>query len=174
MWPWHVEMPTQHLLRLLLLLMLMLRNVLTIAWCRFGSRSFVIRSNLCPDFEHTGWSRFWSLSLVEMLIFGWGFEVVASSRFWRWNLIKICVRTCDMTQPSGPLYLWQCLIMQVGPGDAYTLSVSGFNKAKSTLGDSMISDNGGWILNGMKFTTMYGSFFIPSVCISSIHHSTTK
>ena len=51
-----------------------------------------------------------------MLTFGWDFEVDAWSRFWRWNLIEICVRTCDIrsyfgknTQPSGPLFLWQCL-----------------------------------------------------------------
>ena len=62
MWPWHVKMATQNLLKLLLLwkgcwgcyccLMLMLRNVLTIVWCRFGSWSLVIKSNFCPDFEH--------------------------------------------------------------------------------------------------------------------------
>ena len=31
-----VKMTTQNLLRLLLLLMLMMRNVLTTVWCRFG------------------------------------------------------------------------------------------------------------------------------------------
>ena len=31
---------------------------------------------------------------------------------------------------------------QVGPGDDYTLSVTGFNDALSTLGDSMNYNNG--------------------------------
>ena len=36
MWTWRVKMPTQSLLRLLLLLTYMLGNVLTTVWCRFG------------------------------------------------------------------------------------------------------------------------------------------
>lgn len=59
-----------------------------------------------------------------------------------------------MTDFDSKTYVAENEQFQVGPGDAYTLSVSGFNKAKSTLGDSMISDNGGWILKRMKFTTM--------------------
>ena len=39
------------------------------------------------------------------------------------------------------------MIIQVGPGDEYMLTVGGFNIAKSTLKDSM--DNA----NGMMFTT---------------------
>ena len=39
------------------------------------------------------------------------------------------------------------MMMQVGPGDGYVLTVGGFNKALSTLGDSMAYHN------GMKFTT---------------------
>ena len=41
MWPCCVKMPTKNLLRLLLLLMLMLKNVLTIVWCRFGRWNLV-------------------------------------------------------------------------------------------------------------------------------------
>ena len=46
------------------------------------------------------------------------------------------------------------MMIQVGPGDDYTLTVGGFNDDLSTLGDSMIKgsrsrDN----LNGMKFST---------------------
>ena len=76
MWPWHVKMATQNLLKLLLLwkgcwgcyccLMLMLRNVLTIVWCRFGSWSLDIKSNFCPDFEHNVWSWNWSWSSGEI------------------------------------------------------------------------------------------------------------
>ena len=44
------------------------------------------------------------------------------------------------------------LRMQVGPGDDYTLTVGGFNKALSTLRDSM-TPSGSSNLNGMKFTT---------------------
>ena len=38
-------------------------------------------------------------------------------------------------------------MLQVGPGDDYTLTVGGFNDAKSTLGDSMYENN------GKKFST---------------------
>ena len=36
-------------------------------------------------------------------MFGWDFVVDAWSRFWRWNL------NFRTTQPSVPLWLWQCL-----------------------------------------------------------------
>ena len=39
------------------------------------------------------------------------------------------------------------MMIQVGPGDGYVLTVGGFNKALSTLGDSMAYHN------GMKFST---------------------
>ena len=42
--------------------------------------------------------------------------------------------------------------MQVGPGDGYVLTVGGFNKALSTLGDSLARSGLG-SANGMKFTT---------------------
>ena len=45
MWPWRVKMPTQNLLRLLLLPMLMLTNVLTTVWCRFGRWNLVKKLN---------------------------------------------------------------------------------------------------------------------------------
>ena len=44
------------------------------------------------------------------------------------------------------------MMMQVGPGDDYVLTVGGFNKALSTLGDSMNSYRS-VNLNGMKFST---------------------
>ena len=50
-----------------LLLMLMLRNVLTIVWCRFGNWSLVIKLKFCLDFEHNVWSRFWSWSSGKTL-----------------------------------------------------------------------------------------------------------
>ena len=34
------------------------------------------------------------------------------------------------------------IIIQVGPGDDYVLTVGGFNDALSTLGDSMAHNNG--------------------------------
>ena len=79
-----VKMTTQNLLRLLLLLMLMMRNVLTTVWCRFGRWSLVIKLSFCSYFEH------------KVSRFGQDFEVGSWSRFWR-CLIKICVRTCNMT-----------------------------------------------------------------------------
>ena len=85
-----VKMPTQKL-RLLLLLMLMLRNVLAIVWCRFGSWILVIRSNFCPDFEHRVWSRFWSWSSDEILKLKFSQYIAADPwlRLWRLFLFKI-------------------------------------------------------------------------------------
>ena len=46
------------------------------------------------------------------------------------------------------------MIVQVGPGDDYMLTVGGFNDTLSTLGDSMInSSSSRHNLNGMKFST---------------------
>ena len=45
------------------------------------------------------------------------------------------------------------MLMQVGPGEDYVLTVGGFNQAKSTLGDSMITSYSWANLNGMKFST---------------------
>ena len=47
--PWRVKMPTQNLLRLLLLLM---RIVLATICCRFWSWGLVKKLNFCSDFEH--------------------------------------------------------------------------------------------------------------------------
>ena len=47
-----MKMPTQNLLRLLLLLMLVMRVVLATVCCRFGSWGLVIKLNFSSDFEH--------------------------------------------------------------------------------------------------------------------------
>ena len=70
MWPWRVKMSNQNLFRLLLLLMLMLRNGLRIVcfrFGRFGGWSLVIKLIFCSDLEHKVWSRFWSWSSDEIL-----------------------------------------------------------------------------------------------------------
>ena len=59
LWHWRVMMPTQYLLRLLLLLTFILRNVLMTVWCRFGDWSLFIKLDFCSDFEHKVCSRFW-------------------------------------------------------------------------------------------------------------------
>ena len=71
---WLVKMPTQNLLRLLLLLMLMMRNVLTTVVCRFGSWSLVMKLN----FVQTLSTRF-----------GQEFEVEVQAKFWNWSLVSI-------------------------------------------------------------------------------------
>ena len=106
MWPWHVKMATQNLLKLLLLLILMMRNLLTTVWCRFGRWSLVIKLSFCSDFEH------------KVSRFGQDFEVDVQARFWSWSLVivlllmlhvimkfkiglvKSFVRTCDLTSRS--------------------------------------------------------------------------
>ena len=50
------------------------------------------------------------------------------------------------------------MIMQVGPGDDYVLTVGGFNDEASTLGDAFTRNRNGvpdsrWNHNGMKFST---------------------
>ena len=51
MWPWRVKMPTHNLMRLLLVLMLMLRNVLMTVWCRSGSWSLAILGSFWGHFK---------------------------------------------------------------------------------------------------------------------------
>ena len=77
MWPWRVKMPTQNLLRLCLLPMLVMRIVLATVNCRFGSWGLVIKLNFCSDFEHFGQDflklKFWR-----------DFEAEVWSAFCRW------------------------------------------------------------------------------------------
>ena len=101
MWPWYVKMATQNLLKLLLLLKLMMRNVSTTVWCRFGRWTLVIKLSFCSDFEDKV-SRFvqdfevdvqarfwsWSLVIILLLMLGCGYEVHSWSRFW-FCLVKI-------------------------------------------------------------------------------------
>ena len=72
-----VKMPTQNLLKLLLLLMLVMRIVLATVCCRFGSWGLVIKLNFCSDFEHFGQDflklKFWR-----------DFEAEVWSAFCRW------------------------------------------------------------------------------------------
>ena len=67
--------------------MLMLRNVLTIVWCRFGSWSLVMKSNFCPEFEHNVWSRFWSWSSGKILKLN--FSLNLWLRLWKLFLVEI-------------------------------------------------------------------------------------
>ena len=84
MWPWRVRMPTQNLLRLLLFLMLMLRNVLTIVWCRFGSWSLAIKSH----FVQTLRTRF-GQNLLKA-----GVKAQARFRSWSWVSILLLGSVC--------------------------------------------------------------------------------
>ena len=67
MWPWCVNMPTQNLLRLLLLLILLMRIALATVCCRFRSWGLVIKLNFWSDILHKDWSRVWSWSSGEIL-----------------------------------------------------------------------------------------------------------
>ena len=80
MWPWRVKTPTQNLLKLLVLLMLMLR---VCVWSVFCCWCLIEVTKL-------------NLGLDSEVMFGWDFEIDAWSRFWRWNMIKICAITCAM------------------------------------------------------------------------------
>ena len=104
-------MPTQNLLRLLLLLILMMRIVLATVCCRFGSWRLVLKLHFCSDFKPKGWSKFWSRSsgktlklefVQHFVLFCRVYEEESWSRFW------LQVTLARWTQPSGPLCLWQC------------------------------------------------------------------
>ena len=83
MWPWRVKMPTQNMLRLFLLLMLVMRILLATLCCWFGSWGLVIKLNFYSDFEH----------------FGQDCEFEVQARFWSWSLICILLLMFD-----APLY----------------------------------------------------------------------
>ena len=71
-----MKMATQNLLKLLLLLKLMMRNMLTTVWCRFGRLTLVIKLSFYSDFE----IRFQGLFKILSLICRQDFEVV--SQMW--------------------------------------------------------------------------------------------
>ena len=82
MWLWPLKMTTQKLLRLLLLLMLTIRNMLTTFWCRFG-RWFGHKVKFLFILWAQGfkvWSIFWSWcsGKILKLKFGHCFAVDAS------------------------------------------------------------------------------------------------
>ena len=91
MWPWRVKMPTQNLLRLLLLPMLMMRIVIATVCCRFGSWGLIIKLNFCSDFEQKVLSRFlnWSSGEILKLKFGRYFAADFWLRLQSWILAKI-------------------------------------------------------------------------------------
>ena len=119
MWLWPLKMTTQKLLRLLLLLMLTIRNMLTTFWCRFG-RWFGHKVRFLFILWAQGfkvWSIFWSWcsGKILKLKFGHCFAVDAScdyevqDRFGQELVIwPKEVTLISRTQPSGPLCLWQC------------------------------------------------------------------
>ena len=90
MWPWRVKMPTQNLLRVLLLLKLMMRIMLATVCCRFGSWGMVIKLNFCSDFQHKVWSGVWSWSSGEILKlkFGQYFAADVWLRLRSWILVR--------------------------------------------------------------------------------------
>ena len=133
MWPWRVKMPTQNLLRLFLLLMLMMRNVhdscMQICKLKFGHEA-----KFCSDFELKVWSRVWSWSSSKILKLKFGQNFAALVRLWSGCLVKILKfgRNAEVglrfwilefdqdlcknmllwwaeLKNSGPLCLWQCL-----------------------------------------------------------------
>ena len=80
--PWRVNMPTQNLLRLFLLLMLVTWIVLATICGRFGSWGLVKKLNFCSDFEHKVWSRFRSWSKGEI----WSWSLVS---FFCWCFVEV-------------------------------------------------------------------------------------
>ena len=86
-----IDVPTQNLLRLALLLMLMMRIVLATVCCILESWGLVIKPNFCSDFEHKVWSRFWcwSSGKIFRLAFGQYFAADVLQRLWSWILVEM-------------------------------------------------------------------------------------
>ena len=86
-----IDVPTQNLLRLALLLMLMMKIVLATVCCILGSWGLVIKPNFCSDFEHKVSSRFWSWSSGKIfkLEFGQYFAADVLQRLWSWILVEM-------------------------------------------------------------------------------------
>ena len=86
-----IDVPTQNLLRLALLLMLMMKIVLATVCCILGSWGLVIKPNFCSDFEHKVWSRFWcwSSGKIFRLAFGQYFAADVLQRLWNWILVEM-------------------------------------------------------------------------------------
>ena len=95
-WYMTLAMSTQNFLVLLVLLMLMLRNVLTIVWSRFWrclaeilNLKFekMLKLKFGQDFEAEVWPTSWSWLLVNILRlkFDWNSEAELLSRFWFWS-----------------------------------------------------------------------------------------
>ena len=116
-------MPTQNLLRLLLLLMLIVRIMLATVCYRFGSWRLVPQTlstrvgqdfevEVQQDFETGACSAFcrWCFLEVMKLKLILNFKFIGDADVWlrcwclveilKMNLIKICVWTCDMTSRS--------------------------------------------------------------------------
>ena len=66
-------------------------------------------------------------------------------------MMMVAVSVLTMMLNMIMMMMKQMILMQVGPGDDYVLTIGGFNVALSTLGDSMSMTSHN--LNGMKFTT---------------------
>ena len=86
-----IDVPTQNLLRLALLLMLMMKIVLATVCCILGSWGLVIKPNFCSDFEHKVWSRFWcwSSGKIFRLAFGQYFAADVLQMLWSWILVEM-------------------------------------------------------------------------------------
>ena len=91
MWPSHVKMTTQNLLKLFLMLTLMMRIVLATVCNRFGSLGMFLKLNFCSDFEHKVCSRFWcwSSGKIFKLEFGHYFASDILQRLRSWILIEM-------------------------------------------------------------------------------------
>ena len=106
MWPWRAKMPTQNLLRLLLLQMLMTKILLATVYCIFGGCGLVIKLNFCSDFEHKIWSWFWSWSLgnPSSLLFSFldSFTIIIG----KWFLTKFQLQ---FSSDPSPIIGYPCL-----------------------------------------------------------------
>ena len=138
MWPWRVKMPTQNLLRLLLLLMLMMRIVLTKVCCRFLSWGLVIKQIFCSDFGNKVWSRLWSWSSAKIYKLE-SVQYFATDVFlevWSWILVNILI--CKFNRGADVrLRFWSWCMSRFWRRNLIKICVwacLNFGKLNSTLG----------------------------------------
>ena len=96
MWLWHVKMATQNLLKLLLLLKLMMRNVSTTVWLQIWKVNFGHKIKFLFGLWGQGFkvcSRFWSWCSGKILKLKFGHYFAADAWLWLWSsfLVEILV-----------------------------------------------------------------------------------
>ena len=159
MWPWRVKIPTQNLLRLLMLLMLMMRIVLATDCCILGSWGLVKESNFCSIFQQKVSSRFWSWSSGRIFELEFGQHFAAGNDIcrgyevesWLWYFGKLN-STLGSVMPLAMLYLYHALLSRLPSAEAATAALELTAQQRIHMWRVALSvDLGGFVWNFKRF-----------------------